>query len=144
MTTTSPHFSKPAYRLVQLTNVVDARGKLTAGEFGRSVPFQVKRYFMVYQVPLVEIRGGHAHRQCHQFLVCARGKISVIADDGKSREEFLLDRPDLGLYLPPMVWGIQYKYSPDSLLIGYASDYYDANDYIRNYDEFRTLAGASK
>jgi hypothetical protein len=134
----------PAYRLIALRNVVDARGNLTAGEFGRSVPFEAKRYFMVYQVPLVASRGEHAHRQCHQFLVCVRGRISVIADDGKRREEFLLDRPDLGLHLPPMVWGVQHKYSPDAVLLVFASHYYDDADYIRNYDEFIALARAAQ
>jgi len=81
-------------------------------------------------------RGEHAHHQCHQFLIAARGRISVIADDGSEREEFILDRPNLGLYLPPLVWGIQYKYSPDACLLVFASDHYDSNDYIRDYSEF--------
>ncbi len=136
--------SVDTYRLVTMRNVVDVRGNLTAGEFGHDVPFDVKRYFMVYQVPLVETRGAHAHRQCHQFLVCARGRISVVADDGFKREEFLLDRPDLGLYLPPLVWGIQYKYSPDAVLLVFASHYYAAEDYVRDYDEFLALVGATK
>ena len=130
------------FKLIELPKVIDTRGNLTAGEFGRSIPFEVKRYFMVYQVPLVEVRGEHAHRQCHQFLICVRGKISVIADDGIHRDEFVLDRPDVGVHLPPMVWGIQYKYSPDAVLLVFASEYYDAEDYIRDYDEFVALAGA--
>ncbi len=136
--------SSTGFQLVKLRNVVDARGNLTAGEFGRSVPFDVKRYFMVYQVPLVAVRGEHAHRRCHQFLICARGKISVIADDGVRREEFLLDGPNLGLHIPPMVWGVQHNYSPDAVLLVFASHYYDADDYIRDYDEFLALARASK
>lgn len=129
-------------KLHQLPRVADIRGSLTVGEFGRSIPFEAKRYFMVFDVPSVETRGEHAHRECHQFLICVRGRVSVVADDGKRRREFALDRPDLGLYLPPMVWGIQYKYSPDALLLVFASHYYDANDYIRNYDEFLTATGA--
>ncbi len=102
--------------LVELPRVADIRGTLTVGEFQRSVPFEPKRYFMVFDVPSVETRGQHAHRECHQFLVCVRGRVSVVADDGKHREEFLLDRPDLGLHLPPMVWGVQYRYSADARL----------------------------
>ena len=124
------------FRLIQLANIIDHRGNLTAGEFGRSIPFEVKRYFLVYQVPLVEVRGEHAHRVCHQFLVCARGRISVIADDGVHKDEFALDRPDVGLYLPPLTWGVQYKYSPDAVLLVFASHFYDSNDYIRDYGEF--------
>ncbi|WP_431472849.1 sugar 3,4-ketoisomerase [Luteimonas dalianensis] len=129
-------------KLVKLPRLIDIRGSLTVGEFERSVPFVAKRYFMVFDVPSVETRGEHAHRECHQFLICVRGSVSVVADDGARRREYLLDRPDLGLHLPPMVWGIQYKYSPDALLLVFASHYYDSDDYIRNYDEFLQLAGA--
>lgn len=126
--------------LIEMPHVVDIRGSLTVGEFGRSIPFEAKRYFMVFDVPSVETRGEHAHRECHQFLVCARGKVSVVADDGVNREEFVLDRPNLGLHLQPMVWGIQYKYSADAVLLVFASHYYDAADYIRDYEEFVSLA----
>jgi UDP-2-acetamido-3-amino-2,3-dideoxy-glucuronate N-acetyltransferase len=128
--------------LLRLSLIADIRGSLSAGEFQRSVPFEVKRYFLVFDVPSVETRGEHAHRECHQFLVCVRGKVSVVADDGKSREEFLLDRPNLGLHLSPMVWGIQYKYSADAVLLVFASHYYDSADYIRDYNEFLQAAGA--
>ena len=63
------------YGLIELPNVTDARGNLTVGEFGNHIPFDAKRYFLVYQVPLVEMRGEHAHRECHQVLVCVRGRI---------------------------------------------------------------------
>jgi acetyltransferase-like isoleucine patch superfamily enzyme len=125
--------------LHRMTKVSDIRGSLTVGEFERDIPFAVKRYFMVFGVPSVETRGEHAHHECHQFLICARGSCSVVADDGTNREEFLLDSPDVGVYLPPLVWGIQYKYSPDAVLLVFASHNYDANDYIRNYHEFQKI-----
>ena len=128
----------------RMPRVVDIRGSLTVGEFDRSIPFAAKRYFMVFDVPSMETRGEHAHRVCHQFLICVRGSCAVVADDGTHRQEFLLDRPDVGLHLPPMVWGIQYKYSADAILLVYASHYYDSADYIRNYAEFLELAGAEK
>ena len=124
-----------------MNRVADIRGSLTVGEFERTVPFPVKRYFMVFDVPSVETRGEHAHRVCHQFLICVRGSCAVVADDGKNRQEFLLDRPDIGIHLPPMVWGIQYKYSADAMLLVFASHYYDSADYIRDYAEFRRLVG---
>lgn len=130
--------------LSSLPRVTDIRGSLTVGEFQRSVPFEVKRYFMVFDVPSVETRGEHAHHQCHQFLICVRGKVSVVADDGTNREEFVLDGPDVGLHLPPMTWGIQYRYSPDALLLVFASHYYDSTDYIRNYQQFIELAQNSR
>ena len=128
--------------LHRLPRVADIRGSLTVGEFDKSIPFAAKRYFMVFDVPSVETRGEHAHRLCHQFLICVRGSCAVVADDGAHRQEFLLDRPDVGIHLPPMVWGIQYKYSADAVLLVYASHYYDSADYIRNYAEFRQLVGA--
>ena len=130
--------------LHQMPRIVDIRGTLTVGEFDRGIPFKVKRYFMVFEVPSMETRGEHAHRLCHQFLICVRGTCAVVADDGTHRQEFILDRPDLGLHLSPMVWGIQYKYSADAVLLVYASHYYDDADYIRNYTEFRQLVGATE
>lgn len=129
--------------LHRLPRVADIRGSLTVGEFDRSIPFAAKRYFMVFDVPSVETRGEHAHRECHQFLICVRGNCAVVADDGMNRQEFLLDRQDLGIHLPPMVWGIQYKYSADAVLLVFASHYYDSSDYIRDYSQFRQLAGAT-
>lgn len=119
--------------------IPDMRGSLTVGEFGQQIPFTPKRYFMVFNVPSKETRGEHAHRTCHQFLICIRGSCSVLADDGVNRTEVLLDSPDKGFYLPPMIWGVQYKYTQDALLLVFASDYYDADDYIRNYAEFIQL-----
>ena len=128
--------------LHRTTIATDLRGSLVAGESGEHLPFEPKRYFMVYDVPGKDVRGEHAHRRCHQFLVCPRGSVSVVVDDGTRSEEILLDRPDAGLYVPPMTWAVQYKYSPDALLLVLASDRYDPDDYIRNYDEFLALARA--
>lgn len=124
---------------VVLPRISDMRGSLSVGEFQRGVPFVPKRYFVVFDVPSVETRGAHAHRSCHQFLVCVRGSVSVLVDDGNCREEFLLDSPEIGVHIPPMVWGVQYKYSADAVLLVFASHYYDAKDYIRDYDEFLKL-----
>jgi hypothetical protein len=128
------------FGLIEMPRVIDARGNLTLGEFERNIPFLPKRYFMVYQVPLVETRGEHAHRECHQFLLCVRGRVAVIGDDGIHKAEYMLDRPDIGFYMPPMTWGPQHGYSPDAVLLVFASHYYDAADYIRDYDEFISLA----
>lgn len=122
--------------LHRLIYVKDMRGNLSAGEFEREIPFVPKRYFLVFDVPSEKTRGQHAHKTCHQFLICVKGRCAVVADDGQSRQEFILDSPNIGLYLPPLIWGIQYKYSQEAVLLVFASDYYDPNDYIRNYDEF--------
>ncbi|MBP7579459.1 MAG: WxcM-like domain-containing protein [Vogesella sp.] len=125
--------------LVLLPQVSDVRGSLVVGEFGVHVPFAVSRYFMVFGVPDGAVRGGHAHYRCSQFLLCVRGQCSVIVDDGQQRVEVLLDTPQLGLYLPPMTWGIQYRYSHDAVLLVFASHAYDTGDYIRDYHSFLAL-----
>jgi len=133
------HTSITGVTLHTLHEVADIRGSLSVGEFEKAIPFKPSRYFLVYDVPTAETRGEHAHLKCHQFLVAVKGSVCVVADDGKSREEFMLDRPNVGIYLPPMTWGIQYRYSSDAVLLVFGSDYYDSNDYIRNYDEFLNL-----
>jgi carbonic anhydrase/acetyltransferase-like protein (isoleucine patch superfamily) len=123
-------------RVYEMRDIPDLRGALSVGEFDANMPFVPKRYFLVHDVANERIRGEHAHRVCHQFLICTHGVCSLIVDDGKSRQEFRLDRPNLGVHLPPMVWGIQYKFSRDAVLLVFASEHYDPKDYIRNYDEF--------
>lgn len=122
--------------LRRLSLVADLRGSLSAGEFLAQIPFAPKRYFIVFDVPGKDVRGEHAHLTCHQFLVCARGSLSVVVDDGTTSEEVVLDEPNLGLYVPPLIWAVQYKYSADALLLVFASDHYDPDDYIRDYDDF--------
>ncbi|ADK83732.1 WxcM domain protein [Desulfarculus baarsii DSM 2075] len=129
--------------LHRLSLVHDPRGDLVFGEFARDIPFAVKRYFMVFNVPSEKVRGEHAHRVCHQFLICAKGGCAVVVDDGATRCEVFLDSPDLGLYLPPMTWGTQYKCSGDTLLCVFTSHYYDPADYIRDYAEFLALVHKS-
>lgn len=126
----------PGVTLHRLSMVSDLRGHLSVGEFERDIPFKPERYFLVYDVPTEKTRGEHAHRECHQFLVCARGTVAAVADDGKDRIEVMLEGPGVGLYLPPMIWGVQYKYSADAVLLVFASHFYDAGDYIRDYDTF--------
>ena len=124
----------------RLTLAEDLRGRLAAGEFGPDIPFSPKRYFMVFDVPGKEVRGEHAHRKCQQFLVCIRGSVSVVVDDGRASEEIELSEPNVGVLVPAMVWAVQYKYSSDAVLLVFASEHYDASDYIRDYEEFRALA----
>jgi acetyltransferase-like isoleucine patch superfamily enzyme len=123
----------------RLPNFADMRGRLAVLEQGTGLPFVPKRVFMVFDVPSRDVRGEHAHHKCEQFLVAAHGGVSVVVDDGATREEVRLDSPTLGLYLAPMVWGVQYKFDADAVLMVAASEPYDASDYIRDYAEFRRL-----
>ena len=128
--------------LHRLRQVSDLRGNLSVGEFPDDIPFPVRRYFVIYDVPSAETRGEHAHLTCHEFLICVKGSVAIVVDDGERRQEFLLDRPELGVHMPPMVWGIQYNYSSDAVLLVFASHHYDADDYVRDYDRFLALKRA--
>lgn len=122
--------------LYLMRRITDARGALTVGEVPTEVPFSPARYFVVFDVPSMELRGEHAHKQCQQFLICLHGSCRVLLDDGQQRCEVTLDRPDMGVFMPEMIWGTQYRYSPDAVLLVFASHSYDADDYLRTYDEF--------
>ena len=124
-----------------LNKVTDMRGSLVALEFSKDLPFIPKRFFTVFGVPTRDVRGEHAHYKCEQFLVCLNGSVKAITDDGTSRNEVVLDSPEKGLYMPALTWGTQYAYSHDAVLAVFASELYDAADYIRTYDEFRRVLG---
>jgi len=131
-----------ATRLIALREITADNGSLVVGEVPGSLPFVVRRFFALYGIPEGEARGTHAHRECEQFLVCVRGSVRALVDDGRSRREIVLDRPDRGLYMPPLTWGTQSDYSADALLMVFASHEYDAADYIEDYQEFLALATA--
>ena len=122
--------------LYEATEIEDPRGFLVASQYPTSIPFIPKRVFLVYDVPSEEVRGAHAHIACHQFLVAVHGSVTVEVDDGTCRETFVLDRPNKGLYVPPMIWASEYAYSGDARQMCLASDPYDPADYIRDYDEY--------
>lgn len=132
---------KPA--LVKLVSFTDQRGSLTVGELPLTLPFEVKRFFYVANVPQGEPRGIHAHKECHQFLVCVAGSVSAMVDDGEHREVYTLSNDGHGLYMPPMTWGSQYDYSDDAVLLVLASHEYDADDYIHDFVEFASQASIS-
>jgi acetyltransferase-like isoleucine patch superfamily enzyme len=126
----------PGVVLMNSRLVRDLRGNLSAREVGNGLPFVPQRTFLIFGVPTKEVRGEHAHRQCDQFLVCVQGSVRVLCDDGTHRQEFELNSIEQGLLLPAMVWGVQYHYSEDAILVVYASETYDPADYIRDYDVF--------
>lgn len=123
-------------RLVELDQAIDLRGSLVAGELSRHIPFDISRFFLVFDVPSAEARGAHAHKTCHQFIIALGGSVKIVVNDGKSTQEIVMNQPNLGLYMPPMTWGTQYNYSPHTTLLVLASHPYDAGDYLRDFDEF--------
>lgn len=130
-------------RLYRMPLIEDLRGALTFGEINQHLPFEPKRFFIVFDVPTREVRGEHAHLALHEFLICLRGSCSIALDDGHHREEVVLDTPTVGLHVPPRLWRVHYKYSPDAMLLALCSDIYDAADYIRDYDMFIELTHGS-
>ncbi len=127
----------PGVHLQRFASFVDIRGTLTAGEFpSEDIPFAPKRWFIVYDVPSREVRGAHAHRVCHQFLICVAGSVNVAVDDGRHRGEVILNDPTLGVYIPPLIWASQFRYEPNAMLLVLASHAYERDDYIREYDSF--------
>lgn len=124
---------------VRLTTASDMRGNLIASDFAKQISFPVKRAFFVTNVPSHHIRGEHGHKECHQILVCLQGSVMVAVDNGQQRAQWLLDEPSLGIHIHPKVWAAQYQYSSNAVVAVFASHEYDANDYIRNYDEFLSI-----
>jgi acetyltransferase-like isoleucine patch superfamily enzyme len=134
----------PAARLVSLPVIAEERGKLTVAQFESGLPFAPLRCFFVSDVPQYEVRGLHAHRIQHQFLVCVHGSCNVVLDDGAHSDEIHLHTPSMGLHVPPLIWGVQYKYSPGAVLLVLTSGMYDPADYIREYEELNSLAVRSR
>lgn len=132
-------------RLYELRHVVDrVRGNLAVCDFQQELPFGPKRCFMTYAIPDQQTRGEHAHRECWQFLVCVNGECHLCVDDGENREEFCLNRPTMGVLVPPLVWATQHLHSADSVLMVLASHAYEPEDYIRNYQEFSAIVAQQR
>jgi UDP-2-acetamido-3-amino-2,3-dideoxy-glucuronate N-acetyltransferase len=129
----------PGVSIIQLPEISDLRGNLTFAETPGLLPFEPRRIFMLYDVPGKDVRGEHAHWTLHQFLICVTGNCSVVVDNGKERCEVHLDKPTVGLHVPPMIWATEYKFTRDAVLLVLASDVYKAEDYIRNYSEYLEL-----
>ena len=114
----------------------DHRGQLVALEANRQIPFDVKRVFYIYGTQEGVPRGNHSHYKTKQFLVAVNGSCKVTLDDGNTKETFDLNKPNLGLFQDALVWGSMHDFSSDCVLMVLADEYYDASDYITDYDKF--------
>lgn len=142
--TADPDVGVGGARLIALPAFSDLRGDLAVLEFAGEVaglPFVPRRQFVVSGVTSGHVRGEHAHRQCSQFLSCVSGTMDVLVDDGERRASVRLDRPSVGLLVPPGVWAAQFNFSVDAVLVVLASHPYEAEDYIRDYEQFRAEYG---
>lgn len=125
-----------AVKIVAIRNSSDVNGSLGFIEGGRDVPFPFARAFFVYGVHAGDIRGQHAHKRCHQFLVCVHGRVEVTCDDGKNKKTFVLDSPLKGIHIPPSIWAEQRYASSETMLMVLADRLFEESDYLRDYDAF--------
>lgn len=124
------------YELLNFKIMGDERGSLIALEEHHNVPFDVKRVFYIYGTQKGIPRGNHAHYKTKQLLVAVSGSCNITLDDGIRKKTFTLDKPNIGLFQNAMIWGTMHNFSPNCVLMVLADDYYNEDDYIRNYEDF--------
>ncbi len=123
-------------KIIELDKHHKIKGNITVIENNKTVPFDVKRIYYLYDVPGGEARGGHAHRNLYQLIVAASGSFNVVLNDGKNTKTITLNRPYQGLFIVPGIWRELDNFSSGSVCLVLASEKYDENDYIRDYNEF--------
>lgn len=131
-------------KIIQLPKIADARGSLSFVEGDRHIPFGIERIYYLYDMPDGAERGAHAHKALQQLIVAIAGSFEVVLDDGKSQRTFVLDRPDQGLYVCPMMWRELGSFSAGAVCMVLASQKYDENDYFRSYEAFLEAATGDK
>jgi len=134
------NFKEESDLLIYFDTHRDIRGDLVALNFDLSLPFVPLRYFSTFNVPVASTRGGHAHRTCKQLLIASSGTVEVTLFKSDGSTTYLLDSPGMGLYIPPMTWGVQHDHSPNMVLSVFASEKYDPTEYIRNFQEYELLS----
>jgi hypothetical protein len=127
--------------LIQLGQIQNRQGNITVVEKNDKIPFTTQRLFYLYDIPGGASRGAHAHKLCHQFLIAASGSFEVLLDDGHIQRIVQLNRPDMGLHIPPMIWASEINFSSGAICLVLASHKYDAADYIRDYAAYKSLIG---
>lgn len=122
----------------------DERGQLVALEEIKDIPFKVKRVYYLYDTGRNVTRGYHAHKKLEQILICIHGSCKVSLDNGTEKKIVSLEKPYEGLYVSNQMWREMFDFTDDAVLLVLASELYDENDYIRNYDEFLELVKNNK
>lgn len=125
--------------LIDLPKIIDKRGNLSFFEYPKQLPFEIARTYWIYDVPGGETRGSHAFKEQQEFIVALSGSFDVVLDDGETEEKFSLNRSYYGLYVPKMYWRRLENFSTNSLALIVSDKKYDANDYIRDFEEFKKL-----
>ncbi|WP_183560805.1 sugar 3,4-ketoisomerase [Mucilaginibacter sp. SP1R1] len=120
----------------ELPRIKNRAGNITPVHNNIEIPFAIKRTFYLYDIPGGESRGAHAHKECHQFLIAVSGSFEVLLDDSKTKRIVQLNRPYVGLHVPPGIWASEINFSSGSICLVFASHTYNEKDYIRDYNEF--------
>ena len=123
-------------KLINFKIFGDEEGSLISLEENKNIPFNIKRVYYIFDTKEGVRRGFHAHKQLEQILICTSGSCKILLDNGKEKEDILLDKRNIGLYIKNDIWREMFDFSNDCVLMVLANKYYDENDYIRNYKEF--------
>ena len=124
--------------LIELAQIENRAGNITAIENNKNIPFEVKRVFFIYDIPGGKDRGAHAHKKCHQFLIAGSGSFEIELNDGVNKRTIHLNRPYYGLHIPPGIWAAEKGFSSFSICLVLTSHAYEEEDYIRDYNEYIT------
>ncbi|WP_461201872.1 sugar 3,4-ketoisomerase [Anoxybacillus sp. TBDG-1] len=124
------------YKTICFKEIGDSRGALIAIESGKSIPFEIKRIYYIFNTRSDVVRGKHAHKKLEQVFICLSGSCTLLIDDGEKREEIFLNDKTRGIYIQSMIWREIYDFSSDCVLVVLASQHYDEDDYIRDYATF--------
>ncbi len=122
--------------IIDLAKISSERGSLTVAESNQHIPFEIKRVYYTYDIPAESIRGGHAHKNLFQLVIAASGSFNVTIDDGNNKRSIFLNNPKKGLLLTPNIWREIDNFSTNGIVLVLASELYDEEDYIRDYDDF--------
>lgn len=128
------------HKLIEIPRIRDPRGNLAVVEKD-TIPFEIKRVYYLYDVPSDAYRGGHAHKEQFELLIALSGSFEVVLDNGKHKETVMLNKPNIGLFLPTMIWRELQNFSSGAICLVMASDVFDEADYIRDYDTFLSSEG---
>ena len=131
-------------KIIQLPKIVDPRGNLSFFENSNQIPFDIKRTYWIYDVPGGELRGSHAFKKSHELIIALSGSFDIVLHDGNKEKKYSLNRSYYGLYVPNLLWRRLENFSTNSLALIVSSISYDSHDYIRDFEEFKTIINGTK
>lgn len=130
--------------LIELPKILDKRGNLSFFENSNQIPFDIKRTYWIYDVPCGELRGSHAFKRSHEFIISLSGSFDIVLHNGNKEKKYSLNKSYYGLYVPNLLWRRLENFSTNSLALIVSSISYNEDDYIRNFEEFKTIIDGNK